>query len=153
QIGFHTVSQWAGKGSTAGVKWRGKYWVRNVADDALVLKFFQEIGISTKTGRILLAPDLRHLTWVNGWGSDPALVASLDIKMTMWEKDAPNVVTGPVGTLPKQATPVDKHLTAARQPIEPPQAPWFGTGNGILGVLPASSVPAAPPHQPQPVVQ
>jgi len=118
QIGFHSVSQLAGKGSTAGVKWRGKYWVRDVVDDALVLKFFQEIGISAKTGRILLAPDRGHLTWVNGWGSDPALVASLDIKMTMWERDAPNVVTVPASTLPKQSTHVEQDLNAVRQRVE-----------------------------------
>jgi hypothetical protein len=118
QIGFHTVSQWAGKGSTAGVEWRGKYWVRNVVDDALVLKFFQEIGISAKTGRILLAPDLGHLTWVNGWGSDPALVASLDIKMTMWPKDPPNVVTVPA-TL---ASKLDSNLALKDQHLIPVDA-------------------------------
>jgi D-alanyl-D-alanine carboxypeptidase len=43
----------------------------------------------------------------------------------------------------------------------PPQPPGFGTGNGVLGVLPASSVAAGPPRQamayaapaPQPVAQ
>ena len=29
----------------------------------------------------------------------------------------------------------------------PPQPAKFGTGNGVLGVLPASSVPASPPSQ------
>ncbi|MBV8577776.1 MAG: D-alanyl-D-alanine carboxypeptidase [Acetobacteraceae bacterium] len=32
----------------------------------------------------------------------------------------------------------------------PPQPPGFGTGNGVLGVLPASSVPAAPVAAPAP---
>jgi D-alanyl-D-alanine carboxypeptidase len=53
---------------------------------------------------------------------------------------------------PVKPEPVRPELTKA-EPARtelPPQPPGHGTGNGILGVLPASSIAAAPAPQPQP---
>jgi D-alanyl-D-alanine carboxypeptidase len=53
------------------------------------------------------------------------------------------------GAVVAKAESVKAESTRAEVPTTdlPPQPPGFGTGNGILGVLPASSGPAAPPAQ------
>jgi D-alanyl-D-alanine carboxypeptidase len=50
---------------------------------------------------------------------------------------------------PEPVRPEPARLESARTDL-PPQPPGFGTGNGVLGVLPASSVAAAPAAAPAP---
>src|SRR5262249_61912763 len=58
-----------------------------------------------------------------------------------------------VETPPPPPAPVAKPEVVRTEPVRnepartelPPQPPGFGTGNGVLGVLPASSVAAAAP--------
>jgi hypothetical protein len=113
-VGFHGISMDAPKGSTAGIIWRGKRVVRNAVDNALVLKFFQEIGISAKASRILLAPDANHLTVVS-------VHESMDIKLTPWPDVWPkeDVVTVPATPAPQPAASAPPSPQASTSPQQP----------------------------------
>jgi hypothetical protein len=67
-LGFHTISLPV-----------GKRLIRNDHDNAVLLSFYRDIGVSAKAGQVLIAADHDHLTWLY-----PDLATGLDIKMTLW---------------------------------------------------------------------
>ena len=70
KLAFHTVSH----------RVRGK-WVRNEQADAAMLKFYNDMGVSQKAGRVLIAADADDAIALT---SD--LAKSLDIKVLEWPR-------------------------------------------------------------------